>query len=119
MAENIQQALQLATTNPKLAILPTFSNDSRDDKISATKWLQKVINNKQGDGWTNLQTATCFKNALRGEVFKRNNAQSLLDVNNLSWDIVKPNLNKIIEQPLPSLQQFRNYQKLNRKTFNQ
>jgi hypothetical protein len=34
MAENIQQALQLAKTNTQLAILPTFSNDSREDKTS-------------------------------------------------------------------------------------
>jgi hypothetical protein len=32
MAENIQQALQLATTNAQLANLPTFSNDSREGK---------------------------------------------------------------------------------------
>jgi hypothetical protein len=39
MAENIQQALQLATTNAQLAILPTFSNHSREEKSSATKWV--------------------------------------------------------------------------------
>ncbi len=44
MAENIQQG----TTNAKLAILPTLSNDSREDKTSATEWWQKVFNNKQG-----------------------------------------------------------------------
>jgi hypothetical protein len=68
MVKNIQQALQFATTNNQLAILPTFSNDSREDKISATEWLQKVINIKQGGGWTNLQTITHFRNALKGEV---------------------------------------------------
>jgi hypothetical protein len=55
LEKNIQQALQLATTNAQLAILPTFSNDSREDKTSAREWLQKVINNKQAGGWTNLQ----------------------------------------------------------------
>ncbi len=50
MAEHIQQVLQLATTNGQLAILPIFSNDSREDKTLATKWLVKVINNKEGDG---------------------------------------------------------------------
>jgi hypothetical protein len=70
MAENIQQALQLATTNAQLAILPTFCNDSREDKTSATEWFQKVINNNQGGGWTNLHTITHFRNALRGEVLK-------------------------------------------------
>ncbi len=67
-AEYIQQALQLATTKVQLAILPTFSNEPRKDKTSAAEWLQKLINNKQGAGWTYLQTVTHFRNALRGEV---------------------------------------------------
>jgi hypothetical protein len=33
MAENIQQTLQLATTNTQLAILTTFSNDSEKTKL--------------------------------------------------------------------------------------
>jgi hypothetical protein len=32
MAESIQQPLQLATTKAQLAILPTFSNDHKEDK---------------------------------------------------------------------------------------
>ncbi len=50
MAENIQQALQLATNNAQLSILPILSNESREDKTTATECLQKVINNKQGFG---------------------------------------------------------------------
>jgi hypothetical protein len=73
-----------------LAILPKLSNDSREDKFSATEWLQKVINNKQGGGWTNLQTATHFKNALRDEVLKWYNALNLLKEDNLNWDIISP-----------------------------
>jgi hypothetical protein len=37
MAENIQQDLQLATTNTKLAILPIFSNNPKEDKTSASE----------------------------------------------------------------------------------
>ncbi len=74
MDENIQQALLYATINAQLAILPIFSNNSRGDKASATEWLQKVITYKQGGGWTNLQTVTHFRNALRGEVLKWYNA---------------------------------------------
>jgi N12 class adenine-specific DNA methylase len=48
MAENIQQALQMTTTNAQLAVLPTFSNDPKEDKSSAIKLLQKLLNNKQG-----------------------------------------------------------------------
>jgi hypothetical protein len=79
----------LATTKAQLAILPTFSNDSREDKTSSTECLQKLINNEKGSGWTNLQTETHFRNALRDEVLKWYNALPLLDVDNLNWDIVK------------------------------
>ncbi len=89
MAEHLQQALQLATTNTQLSVLPTFSNDSREDRTSAADWLQKVITNKQGVGWTNLQTVTHFRNALRGGVLKWYNALPLLDIDNLNWDSVK------------------------------
>ncbi len=114
MAENIQQALQLATTNAQLAIWLTFSNDAREDKTSATEWLQKVINNKQGGGWTNLQTITHFRNALRGEVLKWYNALPLLDIDNLDWEIVctqfeqdyraAPTISSVI-QKLPEIKQ--------------
>jgi hypothetical protein len=41
MAENIQQALQMASTNTQVAILQTFSNKPKEDKSSATEWQQK------------------------------------------------------------------------------
>jgi hypothetical protein len=87
MAENIQQAQQLATTNAQLAILPTFSNNSREDKTSAMERLQKVINNKQGGGWTNLQTSTHFRNDLRAEVLKWYNALPLPHKDNFNWGL--------------------------------
>jgi hypothetical protein len=74
--------------------LPTFSNESREDRTSAAEWLQKVINNKQGAGWTNLQTVTHFRNTLRGEVLKRYNALPLLDIDSLNWDSVKTHFEK-------------------------
>jgi hypothetical protein len=46
----------MVTTNTQLAILPTFSNDPKEDKTSATEWLQKLMNNKQGGGCTGLLT---------------------------------------------------------------
>jgi hypothetical protein len=49
MAE-MQQALQMATTNAQLAILPTFSNNPKKYNSSATEWLQKLLNHKQGAG---------------------------------------------------------------------
>ena len=89
MAENIQQALQMATTNAQLAILPTFSNDPKEDRTSATEWLQKLMNNKQEGGWTDLQTVTHFRKALRGQVLKWYNMLPLMDIDNLNWEIVK------------------------------
>jgi hypothetical protein len=60
----MQNAPQLATTNAQLACLPKFSNDPKEDKSSTTEWLQKLMNKKQGAGWTGVQTVTHFKNAL-------------------------------------------------------
>ncbi len=53
---NIEQALQLATTNAQLAILPTFADDPTEDRATPTEWLQKLLNNKQGGNWTDIQT---------------------------------------------------------------
>ena len=89
MAEAMQQALQMATTNAQLSMLPTFANDAWEDKSSATEWLQKLMNNRQGAGWTDLQTITHFRNALRGEVLKWYNALPLMDIINLDWQVVK------------------------------
>jgi hypothetical protein len=45
MALNVQQAFHLTTTNAQLAILPTFSNDPKEDKTLTTEWLQILIIN--------------------------------------------------------------------------
>jgi hypothetical protein len=37
----------MATKKAQLIILPTFSNDPKEDLTSATEWLQKLMNNKQ------------------------------------------------------------------------
>jgi hypothetical protein len=89
MAKYIQQDLQLATTNAQLAILSKFSNDPKEDRTSATERLQKLINNKQGGGWTDLQTVTHFRSVLRGEVFKWYTALPLLNVDSLNLEVVK------------------------------
>jgi hypothetical protein len=60
MAENIQQAVQLATTDAQLVILSKFSNDSAH-----------------------------FINALSSEVLKWYNATPLLNIDDLIRDIVK------------------------------
>ena len=86
---DIQQALQLATTNAQLAILPTFSNNPTEDRASPTEWLQKLLNNKQGGNWTDVQTITHFRNALRGKALKWYNMLPLMELNNLDWGLVK------------------------------
>jgi hypothetical protein len=53
MAE-MQQALQVATKNAQLAILPTFYNNHKENNSSATEWLHNLLNKKQGAGWTDL-----------------------------------------------------------------
>jgi hypothetical protein len=41
----------MATTNAQLVILPTFSNDLKEDTNTAIEWLKKLLNNKQGTKW--------------------------------------------------------------------
>ena len=72
------------------------------------------MNNKHGGGWTDLQTLTHFRNALRGEVLKWYNALPLLDVDNINWENVKtqyeqdfratPTISSVI-QKLPEIRQ--------------
>ena len=87
--QKCNKPFKLATTNAQLAILPTFSNNPKEDNSPATEWLQKLLNNKQEAGWTDIQTVTHFRNAIRGEVLKWYNAQPLVDVDNLEWENVK------------------------------
>jgi hypothetical protein len=49
MAE-MQEALQMATINAQLAVLPTFSNNPKEHNSSSSEWLHKPLNNKQGAG---------------------------------------------------------------------
>ena len=72
------------------------------------------MDNKQGAGWTDLQTITHFRNALRGEVLKWYNALPLMDIDNLDWQVVKarfeidykatPTVSSVI-QKLPEIRQ--------------
>ena len=119
MAENIQQALQLARTNAQLSILLTFSNESREDRTSAIEWLQKVINNKQGAGWTNIQTVTHFRNALKGEVLKWFNALPPLNTDNLNWKVVNTQFEQDFRASHLVSSVIKKYQKSDKKTMSQ
>jgi hypothetical protein len=91
-----------------------FSNNPKKDNSSANEWLQKLLNNKQGAGWTDIQTVTHFRNAIRVEILKWYNALPLMDVDNLIWENVKtqfesdfratPTVSTVI-QKLPKIRQ--------------
>jgi hypothetical protein len=63
-----------------------FYQQPQGVKSSATEWFQKLLNHKQEDGGTDLQTVTYFRKALRGEVLIWYNAVPLMDVDNLIWN---------------------------------
>ena len=60
------QAFLNANAAAQLAVLPHFSNKSTEDQFTPAQWLQKVISHKDAAQWTDLQTITHFRNALRG-----------------------------------------------------
>jgi hypothetical protein len=45
----------MATKNAQLAILPTFSNNPKEDSSSVTEWFQKLLKNREPDGRTYKQ----------------------------------------------------------------
>ena len=60
------QAFLNANAAAQLAVLPHFSNKSSEDQFTPAQWLQKVVSHKEAAQWTDLQTITHFRNALRG-----------------------------------------------------
>ena len=68
MADTLAQALQNAALNAQLSVLPTFSDNVKEDRLTAKEWLEKVQINKDGGNWNDTQTLTHFRNALRGEM---------------------------------------------------
>ena len=50
----------------QLAVLPHFSNTNTEHQFTPAKWLQKVISHKEAAQWTDAQTISHFRNALRG-----------------------------------------------------
>ena len=81
----LREALQTATINANLALLPTFSDDSKQDRMSAKEWLQQVQNNKRGGTWTDVQAITYFRNALRGDMVQWYDSLTIIDSTPLTW----------------------------------
>ena len=81
-------ALTAAAMNAQLTVLPTFADNIKEDRLTASEWLQKVNAHKEGGNWTNEQAITHFRNALRGTVVQWFTGVELLE-DDLTWDIVK------------------------------
>ena len=81
----LREALQTATINANLALLPTFSDDSKTDRMTAKEWLQQVQNNKRGGTWTDVQAITYFRNALRGDMVQWYDSLTIIDSTALTW----------------------------------
>ena len=69
----------------QLAILPQFSNKLETDKFTAAQWLAKVTNHRLGADWTDAQTITHVRNALRGSLLDWYDSLEDLGVNTLVW----------------------------------
>ena len=84
------QAFLNANAAAQLAVLPHFSNKSSEDQFTPAQWLQKVISHKEAAQWTDLQTITHFRNALRGtSALNWFNSLEHLGVNIAEWASVK------------------------------
>ena len=81
------QAFQAAVINAQL--IPIFSDNVKEDKLIAKQWLEKVIINKTGENWSNVETLTLFKNALRGDMVGWQTSIAVLDDTPLTWDLLK------------------------------
>ena len=113
-ADAMGQAFQAAAINAQLTALPIFSDNVKEDKLTAKQWLEKVILNKTGGNWSDIQTITHFRNALRGDMVSWYDTITLLDDTALTWDILKtkferdfqaaPTTSKVIAR-LPELRQ--------------
>ena len=113
-ADAMGQAFQAAAINAQLTALPIFSDNVKEDKLTAKQWLEKVVINKTGGNWTDIQTITHFRNALRGDMVSWYDTITLLDDTAMTWAILKakferdfqaaPSTSKVIAK-LPELRQ--------------
>ena len=84
------QAFMNANAAAQLAVLPHFSNKSSEDQFTPAQWLQKVISHKEAAQWTDAQTITHFRNALRGtSALNWFNSLEPLGLDITVWDNIK------------------------------
>ena len=61
----------------------------KDDNITPTKWLQKVIYHKTGVAWTDEKIITHVRNAFRGFLIDSFDSLTAIGVDTVVWDNVK------------------------------
>ena len=91
-ADVMGQAFQAAAINAQLTALPIFSDNVKEDKLTAKQWLEKVVINKTGGNWTDIQTITHFRNALRGDMVSWYDTITLLDDTAMTWAQFSPEI---------------------------
>ena len=67
-AQALGQALQNVALNASLSNLPTYSDDFKEDKMTAKEWMERFMTSREGGGWTDQQSVTYFRNALKGQM---------------------------------------------------
>ena len=81
----------------QLAVLPTFSNDPKEDKYTASQWLQKVLIHKAGARWDDQQMITHVRNAFRGSVIDWFDMLAPLGVNITIWAEIQAEFESVFE----------------------
>ena len=86
--------------NAQLIALPIFSDNVKEDKLTTNQWLEKVIINKTGGNWTDVQTLTHFRNALRGDMVGWYTSITVFDDTVLTWDFLKTKIARDFQSDL-------------------
>ena len=100
--------------NASLSNLPTFSDDFKEDKMTAKEWMERFMSSKEGGGWTDQQSVTYFRNALKGKMIPWFNGLKIVRNVAITWEYLKekferdfraaPTVSKVISQ-LPEIKQ--------------
>ena len=113
-AAALGQALQNVALNASLSNLPTYSDDFKEDKMTAKEWMERFMTSREGGGWTDQQSVTYFRNALKGQMIPWFNGLKIVRNTAITWEYLKekferdfraaPTVSKVISQ-LPEIKQ--------------
>ena len=95
-------------TTTSQTTLPTFSNNYKNDKLTASQWIQEVIKQKAKASWTEAQTLTYIQKAFKGELIDWFYSLSILEVDTTNWNSVREsfeNDSKVKRLTVPSMGQ--------------